>query len=185
MSPAVPVTELAHLLGILPVLWLIGLRERRKRYWIMALAFGVSWLADTAAHWVDPNVVGNFYPFLQSGLVVAAVMDEDKGRAFIAVVGLVAVVLIYHDAPIDVILRTVAWGGASAVIWPHRELGLLRWSLLTAFGLGLLAWWGYAWDPSWTTWGIYQWTRVAATALFCLSAVRIDHSCGSPTPSSS
>lgn len=185
MPACVLAPEAAHLVGIIPVLWLVGLRERRKLYWIMALAFGVSWLADTAAHWVDPDTVGNFYPFLQSGLIAAALMDEDKGRAFIAAVGLVAVAMIYLTAPVDVILRTVAWGGACAVVWPHRELGVLRWSLLTAFGFGLLAWWGYAWHPSWTTWGIYQSLRAAGTVLFCLSASVTVRSCASPIPSSS
>lgn len=168
------VSELAAEMGLVPLVWLVWLRFRGRQsgiaWWWLATAFVVSWLADTAALWVNPDLVGNLYPITQAALVGAVLLDRLEAAQFAVGLGLVAIVAVLWRGPlgIDVLLRTVAWGGVGGLAWqtPAR----VRTSLLVTFGLGLLAWWGYALDPSWPTWLLYQATRAGGIVLFCMAA---------------
>lgn len=176
MSLARVVSELAAEMGLVPLAWLAWLRVRGRQpglaWWWLATAFVVSWLADTAALFVNPDLVGNLYPITQAALVGAVLLDRLEAAQFAVGLGLVAIVAVLWRGPlgIDVLLRTVAWGAVTIIVWRLPLPGRLRVSLLVTLGLGLLAWWGYALDPSWPTWLLYQATRAGGIALFCMAA---------------
>lgn len=168
--------ELAHEIGLIPLLWLTWLHFRGKdldvAWWWIAGAFFVSWLADTAAHFVNPWLASPVYLVSQSALVGAVFLnryDAIKLVIVLAVVGTAAVLWQGVHGP-DVLLHTVAWLSVVGIIYPLRQLTRLRTALLVAFGFGWLTWMGYAIWPGWTSWSVYQLTRLAGILLFCWAA---------------
>ena len=160
-------------MALVPLAWL-GLltaagQSRDAAWWWLAGAFAVSWVADTAAHWADPARVSLVYPVTQTALVGAVLLERRAAgllTALLVTVGLVAAWI----GGLDVLLRTVAWGAIVGIVWDRPALGRLRVALLVSFGLGLVAWWGYAVAPGWTSWGVYQSVRAAGLLLFCWAA---------------
>lgn len=167
------VGEAAHWVGLVPLVWL-GLltaagQSRGAAWWWLAGAFAVSWIADTAAHWVDPARVSLVYPVTQTALVGAVLLERRAAgllTALLVTVGLVAAWM----GGLDVLLRTVAWGAIVGIVWDRPALGRLRTALLTSFGLGLACWWAYALSPGWMTWGALQGVRALGLLLFCWAA---------------
>lgn len=170
---------LAYALGIIPLLWLSAMALEGDRFdaswWWLAGAFGVSFLADSAALCgVRPDLVGNAFPIVQASIIGMVLMNRRAAGNLVGalmVIGLLAV-QIQGAAGIDVILSTVAFGAVSIMVWPRRELLGLRDSLLMTFGVGLVAWWGYAAWPGWLSWGLYQFARACGTGLFVLASLR-------------
>lgn len=166
--------EAAHLLGIVPLLWLGGLgwyHERRDRaWWLLALSFAVGFLADTAAH-VMPWQAPSFAYALFQSMIAAAVLVE--GPTFWVVAGLlVASTAITGLIDDDLFGFTVAGLSIAVIVWRFRQMpNLLRLSLLIGFGGGVLAWWGYCLTPGWAGWLAFQGTRLASVALFCWAAL--------------
>lgn len=169
------ISRLALILGLVPLIWLVARVWWRQEHpyaewWLLACAYGVSWLADTAAQYVTHAVSANAYPLLQCGLIVAILLpkktDALTAIATFAVVGMFSVVLL---GPTNhVVLHTVAWLTVTGIVWPRTDLGPLRWALLTTFGLGWLAWMGFQLNPvSFVPWIAYQATRAAGTGLLC------------------
>lgn len=163
-------------MALLPAIWLSGLRVRGTRcaveWWWLAAAFGVSWLADTAAMWVDPWLVSLVYPVSQSAIVGAVLLDRREAIRFtltLMAVGVVAVLWRGVGQP-DVLLRTVAWLTVAGLAVERREP--VRSVLLIAFGAGWLAWMGYATWPGWPSYLIYQAVRATGIAAFCWAAMR-------------
>jgi hypothetical protein len=172
------VSELAAEMGLIPLVFLAVRQVRGQRagaaWWWLALAFAVSWLADTAALFVDPDLVGNLYPVTQAALVGAVLLDRlDAMRLAVALVIVGVVAVLWHGPlGIDVLLRTVAWGSVAWIAWERPALGRLRDCLVVAFGAGLVAWWWYAFAPGWWSWGVYQGVRLLGILLFCGAAAR-------------
>jgi hypothetical protein len=167
---------IAHHMALLPLVWLGWLRVRGKRldvaWWWLAGAFAVSWLADTAAHFTDAWVIGAVYPVSQAALVCFVFLSRDDAMKVVLVLMVVGIAdIIWHgvDSP-DILLRTVAWLSVVGIVWPLRQLGRLRASLLVAFGIGWWCWMIYAISPGWWTWGVYQLARLAGILLFCWAA---------------
>lgn len=160
------------LIPLLFLLWLHRQGEKRgQEWWWLAFAFLVSWLADTAAHWLDPDLVGNLYPVSQAAIIGAVLLFRREAFLFLAVLVGTALLVVWPGASgIDVFLRTVAWGAVVALVYDYHALGRLRTSLLVYFGAGLLAWWGYALWPGWPSWLAYQGTRLSGLLLFCWAA---------------
>lgn len=171
------VSEIAAEMGLVPLAWLVLLRLRGRRIdvaWLwLALAFAVSWLADTAALVVDPDLVGNLYPITQAAIIGAVFLDRIEAAQFAAALVIVAIVAILWRGPLgaDVLLRTVAWGGVVGLVADRWALGRLRTALLVSFGLGTLTWWGYAAWPGLNSWLFYQGVRALGIAWFCWAAV--------------
>lgn len=164
-------------MGLVPVLWLALRKERRVEWWWLAGVFGVSWLADTAAHWVNPWLVSAVYPVAQAGIVGAVFLSRREAALLVAVLVWVGVLSAGWGTVPDLLLRTVAWLAVVGIVWP-LPLGSLRVALLLAFGLGWLCWVGYQFAPGWTSWGVYQGVRAVSLGWFCLAreqrpAVRI------------
>lgn len=168
--------EVAHWMGLVPLLWLALLRFRGRTigvewYWLAGV-FAVSWLADTAAHFANPWVMSKVYPVSQAAIVGLVLLSRREALLLIATlvwVGALDVVWI-GVGDFDILLRTVAWLSVVGIIFPLKQLGRLRLSLLVAFGVGWVCWMGYAIWPGWTSWSGYQLTRLAGILLFCWAA---------------
>ena len=166
-----PLTEWAHLLGLVPLLWLVlSGRRHPAAWWWLAAAYGISFLADSAAHWLNPDIVGNLYPLSQAAIIGLVLLPRQDAAHFLGLLMVTSVVALGWQGPTgrDVLLRTVAWGGVVGMAWITTGPG--RSALLVSFGLGLLAWWCYAVDPGWATWSEYQALRVVGTVMFCWAA---------------
>jgi hypothetical protein len=174
--PARIVSEIASELGIVPLVWLAwrALRGHRSLsvWWWMAAVFGVSWAADTAAIWNARWLISAVYPATQATLVGIVFLAQSDALVFLIVltmVGAIDVILHSVTGP-NVLLRTVAWLAIVGIAGDRPGLGALRWSLLVSFGVGWLAWLGYATWPGWTSWLIYQAVRAIGIGLFCWAA---------------
>lgn len=164
-------------MALVPLLWLAWLHWRGRdpglAFWWLAGAFAVSWLADTAAHFANPWVVSKVYPVSQAAIVGMVFLSRRDAMLLIVVLALVGIldVLWIGIGDFDILLRTVAWLSVVGIVWPLRQLGRLRTSLLVYFGLGLAMWWGYAIWPGWTSWLGYQGVRAIGILWFCLAAL--------------
>jgi len=178
MSLSRIVSEVAAEMGLVPLAWLAWLhvtaRRRDPAWWWLAGAFGVSWLADLFALWVDPWFIGTIYPVSQAGIIGAVFLSrQDAIRFALVLVGIAgaSIVLRGGEGP-DVLLRTVAMLGVAGIVWDRWSLGRLRTALLVYFGLGLVAWWWYVGWPGWPSWLVYQGTRAVGIAFFCAASLR-------------
>src|SRR5947208_264158 len=115
MVPILPLPEIAHQMSLLPLLWLALLHargvHRDAAWWWIAGAFGVSWLADTAAHWVSPWMVSAVYPVSQSAIIGAVLLGRRDAMAFLGALVCMALLSLFWEGvngPM-ILLRTVAW----------------------------------------------------------------------------
>lgn len=161
-------------LACLAVLHLCG-RRRERAWWVLAVALGVSWLADTAAHWMDPRMVSVVYPVSQAGIVGAVLLKRRDAEYFVTALVAVALVVVLARGveARDWILHTFAWGGVTVMLMRHRALGRLSFALSLYFGLGAICWIAYATHPLAVTWYAYQISRALGLALFCWAAVTV------------
>lgn len=180
-------------MGLLPLAWLVGLRaakqQRGAAWWWLAGALGVSWLADTAATWVNADLVGNLYPISQSALVGAVLLDREDAKRLVIVLGAVGVVAVTWRGPlgVDVLLSTVANGAAAGIAWKYRAIGRVRLSLLIYFGGAGLVWLVYGarigycaklipclYDPATINlWMFYQAVRALGIGAFCWASLSV------------
>lgn len=152
-------------MALIPLVWCLARREHRLEWWWIAGAFAVSWLADMLAHFVDPWTISAVYPVTQAAVVGAVLLTRHDAKLF--VVGLLAAAFLSLRFPRpDVILHTVAWLGVVGIVW-SLPIGRLRLTLLTAFGLGWVAWLVFVLSPTWPTWYAYQVTRALGLGMFC------------------
>jgi hypothetical protein len=167
------VVESSHLVGILPLAWLVVLalvgQDRSARVWWIATGYGVSYLADSVAHSHPAlaDLVGNTYPIMQAALIAGALVSPKESAFVLGTFVWAGLLSLVWASNVDVLLRTVAWGtvaGLTLLRPIERKLGL---ALVVTFGAGLLAWYWYAANPSWTSYGVYQSERAIGTALFC------------------
>lgn len=168
--------EIAHQMGLVPLAWLTALwsagRNPCARWWGLAVAFAVSWVADWAGHVGATFPVGPAYVTLQAGLIVWLLVPHPWAWRFIAVLGVTALTTILRAEPgPDILVHTIAWGGLVGLLCWRSGLGRLRLTLAIAFGAGLVAWWGYIIAPGWPTWLTFQGVRATSLGLFCWAAL--------------
>lgn len=163
-----PLGEGAHALGLLPLLWVASHFERRAEYWWLAVAFGVSFLADSAAHTLNPAVVSAVYPVLQAGLVGAVFLSRANASAFVALLVAAGWASLQLGQSPDWLLHSVAWVGCAFLAY-HRAPGRVKEALVLYFGLGWLAWLSYVLSPGWASWGTFQGIRALGILWFCLA----------------
>lgn len=178
-------------MGLVPLIWVSFVRPPRV-YWWLAVAFAVSFIADTFGHRFDPLTVSIVYPVSQAGIASLALLEKTRDRfVFLGALvwaGLCAVLL--QDAPHpDLLLSTVAFGSLAAFAFfrgvasrfiiragydsdRRQELAAISWPLVVYFGGGLLAWYAFAAWPSWHTYALYQTTRIAGLLYFCYAVWR-------------
>lgn len=171
-------------ISLVPLAFLVWKRWRGESsdasYWWIAIALGVSWVADAwsfgavvAGHRLSGHpLIHRVYPIAQALLVLAVFRDRKDVHAWNALLAVLGVTMLFLD-PMphnDVIVRLAAFGAVCWTVWripslPHD----LRRSLLCYFGLGLLAWLGYVQSPTVIGWACMQSVRVFGTAWFCLA----------------
>ena len=167
--------EAAHAIGAIPAAYLlvlgIGGRTVDAAYWWLALAFGVSFVADWAAHWVDPALVSQVYLVTQAALFAAVLIPSRpvlEWAVWLLLFTASLSVVARQGEGLDVLLHVVAFGSVSGLAW-MLGAGRLRLVLGVGFAALAVAWCGYAYAPSLATWGGYQVTRLAIAVAFCWS----------------
>lgn len=164
------VSEVTHHMALVPLLWLGVLayygQRRSPAWWALALVLSVSWLADTAAHWVNPWLVSAIYPMAQAVLLAAVLVPNPGVWRFAGIVAAVGGLAFASRGIVqpDVFLHTVAWAGLLVVAWPQRPL---RPTVVATFGVGWIGWLLYSIAPTWETWGLYQGIRAFGIGLLC------------------
>lgn len=174
------ISRLALILGLVPLIWLVGRawwkgEHAYAEWWLLACAYGVSWMTDTAAQYVGHALSANAYPLLQCGLLVAILLPKkQEALAAIGTMALTGMASVLAFGPTNhVVLHTVAWLTVVGLAWQRPQLGPLRAALLTTFGLGWLAWMGFQLNPvSFVPWIGYQVVRAVGTALLCRAMTR-------------
>jgi hypothetical protein len=181
LSVTSAVAEIAHYQALLPLAWLGALRARRQSrdlaFWLLALAFAVSWIADGLSTLVpsgDRWAVSLAYLATQAMIVGAVLLARTAAAGFATVLlGAAVVAIVWQGARTpDILVHTVAMLGVAGIVIDRPALGA-RTSLLVYFGVGWCCWVGYAIAPGWWTWGAYQIARLAGLLLFC-RAVALD-----------
>lgn len=150
----------------MPLLWLAMLPHRAAAWWGIAAAFGISWVADSAAHWMAPWLVSAVYPVSQAALVGLVLLPRVEAAWFIGalvLVGIVAVLTNGTNGP-DRLLHTVAWLSIVGLL-ARRPSPFQR--LALAFAALWLAWIAYALSPGWPTWLVFQGMRLGGILAFC------------------
>lgn len=174
--------EVAHYMALVPLAWLLGLHWRRidrdAAWWWLALAFSVSWLADSATALLPRSagwVPGLVYPVAQTGLIAAVLLPRSSAWLLVgALVGiaLAAAVHVSASEP-DLLLRTAADFTALLIVVLRPELPrALRAALIATFGLGWLAWVVFARTLVLPSWYAYQSCRAIGLAFFCAAVWR-------------
>jgi hypothetical protein len=159
---------LAYSCGLLPLVWCALHRESRREYWWVAVAFGISFLADTAVLlWGHPWVASAIYPVSQTAIIGAVFLPRIEAMWLtlaLMVAALVAIAVEGMEAP-HLLLHGIAWSCTTIIVWEHS--GPLRMALLLAFGINLVPWTLLSLWPTWGTWGLYQSVRVLSLGWFC------------------
>lgn len=191
------VGEVAHVLGLIPLIylvWRVWWRSAKPdaEWWLVALAYTVSWVADTVAHGMNPLIPAHSYVMLQSGLIVGAVLPKEAALHVVGVFCVVALGAVVWLGPTGQIpLHTVTWLTVAGLAWRWRlapDATRIVAALGMSFGIGWLAWMAMQWSPTFLTWGAYQGTRAMGTLLLCWAMARpfpVSRPCDSLTPSSS
>lgn len=178
MTPILLLPECAHAIGAIPFVWLcwrrFSGRETPTVYWWVAAGYFVSWLADSAAHWVDPWVIAAVYPVSQASIIAAGFLPPIGAWTFTMTLmtGAMADIAWHGVAGPLILLRVVAW---LPLVWIACGLWRLPWlriSLLMSYGVGLLWWGAYIVSPGYLTWGGLQLTRFVAAICLCMGASR-------------
>lgn len=155
-------------MALLPLLWLMVWRRTELAFWWLAVAFGVSWLADSAAHYAPPWLISAVYPVSQAAIIGMIFLTRWEAQwlaLWLVFVGIESIAWHGIEGP-EILLHTVAWGSAAVIA--SRSVSRLRIPILLAFGLGTVAWMGYAAFPGWWSWSIFQGIRAAALVSFCM-----------------
>jgi hypothetical protein len=167
-----PVTEIAHVSGLLPLLGLLALRrDAPPAYWLVALGFSVSFFADSVTVLLGGSWALTYvYPALQLGVFGWAF--GSRGLVW-ALLGLTAAQIVFTPLAGPEMIVTVA--GSAAVLWlaqTHRLFASMVAYCFAGTALYLLLVLE-VWRPQYMTlWYAYQTSRLAAFGLFARAAWR-------------
>lgn len=180
---------LAVIIGVMPMLGLSLLRVRQpidRSLWLLAMAFGVSFLADMTTFALRGAGLGDYqwipsvtYLVSQVSIIVAVFWGREALPLIGVITGAALLSAITGDGKgPDIILSTIASWAVVGVAWldcVHRPLKL---SLLVTYGLGWAFWMIHAFDValfpelSVRSWWSFQACRLVGTAMFCYAAYR-------------
>lgn len=168
--------ELAHWVGLLPLV-VIVIRGGQSREWTLATAFAVSFVADSVGHFYDPSVVSAAYLVSQGLIASAAFLDKWRDLLYVAVtfvaMGIASVGL--YDPILqlpDILLHTVVLLTLFVLAEQEDGMGRARYAVMVYCGAGLVAWWAFAGWLGFDRYALYQLTRVAGIAWFCVACWR-------------
>ncbi len=164
---------LASTIGVVPLAHVVGMRGMGRPVdaasWWLALAFGVSFVADAVGLMGHGALVSQVYLVTQAALFAAVLIPSRPALEwavwlllFTASLSVVA----RQGEGLDVLLHVVAFASVSGVAWT-LAVGRLRLVLGVGFAGLALAWVLYAAWPGWATWGAYHVTRLALAVGFC------------------
>lgn len=170
----------ATALGAVPLAFVLSrhfaARWFPRHVWLMALGFGVSFLADVAGAFGAWSVVSQVYLVSQAGLFALALRPD----RVVPVLGLVvaaagASLALRHGAGLDVLLHvtaflSVVWCAWTADTHDHDT----RVILATGFIWMAVAWGVYASAPALATWAVFQSVRLALTVGWCVAVARAE-----------
>ncbi len=130
------VFELAHQIGLVPILAMLVMgRKLPGMYWLVAVAFSVSWFADSLAHFSGGNwVAWHLLLPVQIWLVLLAFIDDRRAFAALALFMLAVLSWAWHGPGPDQLVITT---GSIAILLVAR--GALAWPLYVYFGGGTVA----------------------------------------------
>lgn len=163
--------EVAHYSALVPLAYLLAFRrDARTAYWIVAIAFSVSWFADLAASFLGGSwAPAAAYPVVQFGLVALAFGGYVWGVV-------VAAVLTTTVTEIPPALPYAL--GSMAAMWLARNHALVA-PVLVYFGLGTALYLGMVrhatpadYEAFMRFWWPYQGARLTAFGLFIRAAAK-------------
>lgn len=177
------IAEIAHQMSLIPLIWLVVLTIHGKvcdlAWWWIAVAFSVSWFADTIAHVVPQSHnawIGIVYPVSQTAIIGAVLLRHRRQK--VALLGVllgastVAILWCGVEDP-DLVLRSVAWLAVVAIMWAEKALPFrLRLCLVIYFGFGLVTWLIHLRWLIVPTWYPYQIVRLIGLLVFCWAALK-------------
>ena len=160
------VFEIAHQLGLLPILGMIAFGRKLPRvYWLVSLGLFVSWFADSAQHFIGGTwSAWYFFLPLQLWLIVIAFRKDLAVSAALVLIGLTMLSWgLRYPGPDQI----VTGAGSVAIFFVAR--GRLCWPLSIYFGAGTVA---YLFMTSQVggdilpAWYVYQVCRALAIIFF-------------------
>lgn len=178
LPEVIPLAVGATLLGLVPLAWMEGLRERGiarpAAWWWVAAALAVSFVADVAGAAGLTPYASQVYPVLQAALIALVLVERPAFVGYVALLLFTAALsIVWRGAGgYDVLLRFAAHGGVALIAWAVLPESLIRWVLALGFAGMLAAWLYFTVEPGWAGWGTLQTARLATTVGFCISAVR-------------
>jgi hypothetical protein len=156
-------------MGLLPLAWVTFRRERRREYWWLAVAFGISFLADTTVLlWHRPWAASAIYPVSQTALVAAVFVERRVAigfTAFLVLAALLGLAIEGISAP-GLILHVAGWLVLTTFLL-EQPSSPLRTALLIGFGANILPWVLMVLRPRVSTWELYQGVRAMSLGWFC------------------
>lgn len=174
---------LAFALGAVPLAFLLTLHFRgewrERAWWLMALGFAVSFVADALSLVVGHGVTSQVYLLSQGAVFAVALATRDVAVSFVAILAASAgaSIALRHGNGLDVVLHTVAWGGVAGLGWLRNDAvgRVLAWGFA---GL-VLAWWGYvafrtagSLEAATSAWYVFQAVRLALTVGWCVAVAK-------------
>lgn len=167
--------EVAHQIGLLPgIAMAIFGRKLPARYWLLAAAFSVSWLADSLAKYLDGSWTASYVWIpIQMALVLVALLEDPMRRLFavtsLAVVAFGSAALSWPGPDVLVTL-----GGSVAVLALASGPAVVP--LYLYFGAGSVS---YLWmighlDDVLPGWYAYQASRLSAYLAFAVLVSYLD-----------
>lgn len=162
--------EVAHYASLAPLLLILWRPRRDLSYWLVALAFATSHIADTVAEWSGGSwSVTRFYVPVQLALFALAFT---RRRDLVGAVFLAVAVMSFAGTGPDMIVRGV---GSLVVLWLAKDHAL-SWSIFAYLGVGTVLYLGMVAQiddvPVFMRWWYpYQGARLAAVALFIRAAM--------------
>jgi hypothetical protein len=160
--------EAAHQIGALPIVWVFLFRRKATpAMWFLALAFFVSWFADSAAHFIGGSWAGRFVWLPLQLWLASLAFTKERGRRILYAFGLVF--LAFASASIswpgpDIFLTLL---GSIGLLWIAR--GKLALPVYIYFGAGSLAYLMMVNNIGadfLRFWYLYQGCRLVAFAVF-------------------
>ena len=138
--------------GLLPLAWLSGLRvggiRRAPSWWLMALAFAVSFVADVASFKTGHALMSHLYLVTQGGLFAFALAPTrvvDRFVPFLLVAAGVSLGWRQGDG-VDWLLHTVTCGGVVWLAWRNVSRETLARTMMLGFTLLALSWGWYSYS---------------------------------------
>lgn len=164
---------LASTIGVVPLAHVVGIRGMGRPVdaasWWLATAFAVSFVADIVGLMGYGAFVSQVYLVTQAALFAAVLIPSRpvvEWAVWLLLFTASLSVVARQGEGLDVLLHVVAFGSVSGLAW-MLGAGWLRVVLGVGFALLALAWCGYAYAPSYVTWGAYHAVRLAVALGFC------------------